>query len=92
MKESTKDKGRRIFAAMLAGRKITPFEANEIGKTTEGTRFIRHFRERYPVKDEKVAGERYHKYWFDEDFIKAWKEGSIKVMFGGVEVDTSLAV
>lgn len=92
MKESTKDKGRRILAAMLTGRKITPFEANEIGKTTEGTRFIRHFRERYPIKDEKVEGERYHKYWFDEEFIKAWREGTVKVFCGGVEVDTSLAV
>lgn len=75
---------------MLTGRKITPYEANEIGKTTEGTRFIRHFRERYPVKDEKVEGERYHKYWFDETFLKAWREGSVRISFGGSEVCPSL--
>ena len=92
MKESTKAKGLRIFAAMLTGKKITPFEANEIGKTTEGTRFIRHFRERYPVKDEKVEGERYHKYWFDEEFIKAWREGKSRVVFGGVEVSAGVAI
>ena len=46
MKESTKEKGKRILAAMLAGRKITPYEANQIGETTEGTRFIRHIREK----------------------------------------------
>ena len=92
MKESTREKGRRIFAAMLAGKKITPFEANQIGETTEGTRFIRHFRERYPVKDEKVEGERYHKYWFDEEFLKAWRDGRISVIFGGAEVDANLAL
>ena len=92
MKESTRDKGRRILAAMLTGRKITPFEANKIGETTEGTRFIRLFRERYPIRDEKVDGERYHKYWIDEEFIKSWKAGGVKVYCGGVEIRTNLAV
>lgn len=74
MKESTRSKGKRIFDAMLQGRKITPFEANMIGNTTDGTRFIRFIRKKYPdaVKDEKVEGELYHRYWLDEDFLVEW--------------------
>ena len=49
-------KSKRILNAMLQGRKITPFEANQIGNTTDGTRFIRFIREKYPVKSEKVGG------------------------------------
>lgn len=56
MRESTQAKSQRILEAMLAGRKITPAEANQIGNTTDGTRFIRFIREKYPVKDEKVEG------------------------------------
>lgn len=74
MKESNAAKGRRILNAMLQGRKITPFEANEIGQTTDGTRFIRFIREKYPVKSEKVDGELYHRYWIDEEFLfEFWK-------------------
>lgn len=74
MKESTQQKSKRILNAMLQGRKITPFEANEIGQTTDGTRFIRFIREKYPVKDEKVEGELYHRYWIDEEFLyEFWK-------------------
>ena len=54
MKESNAAKGKRILNAMLKGRKITPAEANRIGRTTDGTRHIRFIREKYPVKDEKV--------------------------------------
>lgn len=74
MKESTITKGRRILAAMLTGKKITPFEANEIGRTTEGTRLIRFIGEKYPVKHEKVEGELYHKYWIDEDYLAELKK------------------
>ena len=74
MKESTKQKSRRILEALLQGRRITPFEANQIGNTTDGTRFIRFIREKYPVKDEKVEGELYHRYWIDEEFLyEFWK-------------------
>lgn len=74
MKESTRQKSKRILNAMLQGRKITPFEANEIGQTTDGTRFIRFIREKYPVKSEKVDGELYHRYWIDEEFLfEFWK-------------------
>ena len=74
MKEATRQKSKRILNAMLQGRKITPFEANEIGQTTDGTRFIRFIREKYPVKSEKVDGELYHRYWIDEEFLfEFWK-------------------
>lgn len=72
MKESTRAKSKRIEEALLQGRKITPFEANLIGNTTDGTRFIRFLREKYPIKDEKVEGELYHRYWIDEDFLYEW--------------------
>ena len=74
MKESTRAKSKRILDAMLQGRKITPKDANDIGDTTDGTRFIRFIREKFPVKDEKVEGELYHRYWIDEDFlVEYWR-------------------
>ena len=73
MKESTRAKSQRILDAMLQGKKITPFEANAIGNTTDGTRFIRFIREKYPVKDEKVEGELYHRYWIDEAYLAELK-------------------
>lgn len=72
MKESTQAKQKRILNVMLQGRKITPKEANDIGDTTDGTRYIRFIREKYPVKDEKVEGEIYHRYWIDEQFLMEW--------------------
>jgi len=69
MRESTLAKSQRILAAMLQGKKITPIEANQIGNTTDGTRFIRFIREKYPVKSEKVEGELYHRYWIDEEYL-----------------------
>ena len=74
MKESTKQKSQRILDALLQGRRITPFEANQIGNTTDGTRFIRFIREKYPVKSEKVEGELYHRYWIDEAYLAELKE------------------
>ena len=74
MKESTQAKSRRILDAMLSGKKITPLEANMIGNTTDGTRFIRFIREKYPVKSEKVEGELYHRYWIDEAYLAELKE------------------
>lgn len=70
MKESTQQKSKRILDAMLSGKKLTPYDANKIGETTDGTRFIRFIREKYPVKDEKVEGELYHRYWIDEEYLK----------------------
>lgn len=74
MKESTMQKSKRILNAMLQGRKITPIEANQIGNTTDGTRFIRFIREKYPVKSEKVEGELYRRYWIDEAYLAELKE------------------
>jgi hypothetical protein len=80
MTESTKAKSQRILEVMLTGRKITPFEANMIGNTTDGTRFIRFLREKYPIKDEKVEGELYHRYWIDEDYLYEWWKSKGKVV------------
>lgn len=74
MRESTQAKSQRILEAMLAGKKITPADANRIGDTTDGTRFIRFIREKYPVKQEKVEGELYHRYWIDEEYLAELKE------------------
>lgn len=74
MRESTHAKSQRILQAMLEGKKITPAEANTIGNTTDGTRFIRFIREKYPVKQEKVEGELYHRYWIDEEYLAQLKE------------------
>lgn len=74
MRESTNAKSYRILQAMLEGKKITPIEANQIGNTTDGTRFIRFIREKYPVKQEKVEGELYHRYWIDEEYLAQLKE------------------
>lgn len=74
MRESTQAKSQRILDAMLQGQKITPAEANRIGDTTDGTRYIRFIREKYPVKDEKVEGELYHRYWIDEAYLAELKE------------------
>lgn len=63
-------KSKRILDAMLSGMKLTPYDANEIGKTTDGTRFIRFIRQKYPVKSERVEGELYKKYWIDEEYLK----------------------
>lgn len=60
---------RLILNALLAGEKLTPITANQIGRTTEGTRKIRKIRETYPVKSEPVAGELYRRYWIDEAYL-----------------------
>lgn len=91
MKESTVAKSKRILDALLSGRKITPFEANMIGNTTDGTRFIRFIREKYPVKSEKVEGELYHRYWIDEEYLRELKEIGEQVS-KGVFFDNLLAV
>lgn len=82
MKESTVTKSRRILEVMLSGKRITPFEANAIGNTTDGTRYIRFIREKYPVKSEKVEGELYHRYWIDEAYLRELKEVGKQVSEG----------
>lgn len=82
MKESTKAKYQRILEVMLQGKRITPKEANIIGDTTDGTRYIRYIREKYPVKSEKVEGELYHRYWIDEAYIAELKKTGEQVSSG----------
>jgi hypothetical protein len=74
MKESTVAKSRRILNALLEGRKLTAFDANIIGRTTDGGRYIRFIREKYPVKSQRVEGELYKVYWIDEDYLAGLKK------------------
>lgn len=74
MKEPKGTKKSRILNALLAGRVLTPYDANEIGKTTDGTRIIRNIRETYPVKSCRVPGELYFQYWIDESYFAELRE------------------
>ena len=91
MKESTKAKSQRILDALLQGMVLTPKDANDIGDTTDGTRFIRFLREKYPIKDEKVEGELYHRYWMDREYLVSLKEIGRQVS-EGTFFDNLLAV
>lgn len=91
MKESTKAKSQRILDVMLTGKKITPYEANMIANTTDETRYIRFLREKYPIKDEKVENELYHRYWIDEEYLASLKEIGRQVS-EGTFFDNLLAV
>ena len=91
MKESTKAKSQRILDALLQGMVLTPKDANNIGDTTDGTRFIRFLREKYPIKDEKVEGELYHRYWMDREYLASLKEIGRQVS-EGTFFDNLLAV
>lgn len=62
-------KKKRILQALLQGKVLTPNEANEIGKTSDGTRVIRKLREEnWHIRKERVVGEAYYRYWMDEAF------------------------
>jgi hypothetical protein len=74
MKEPRGAKKSRILNALLAGRVLTPYDANEIGKTTDGTRIIRSIREDYPVKCCRVPGELYFQYWIDKAYLAELRE------------------
>lgn len=91
MKESTKAKSQRILDALLQGMVLTPKDANDIGDTTDGTRFIRFLREKYPIKDEKVEGELYHRYWMDREYLDSLREIG-KQVSEGTFFDNLLAV
>ena len=77
--------------ALLQGMVLTPKDANDIGDTTDGTRFIRFLREKYPIKDEKVEGELYHRYWMDREYLVSLKEIGRQVS-EGTFFDNLLAV
>lgn len=78
MKEKRDAKQRRILNAMLKGMKLTPNEANEIGRTTEGTRMIRRIRESFPVMKAQVAGTNYYEYFIDPAWLAEYKKGNRK--------------
>ena len=72
MRKNRLSKRKLILDALLAGRVLTPYSANELAETTDATRIIRYWREKFPIKDRRVAGEYYHLYWMDEDFLVDW--------------------
>lgn len=69
---------RAILSALLKGRKLTAFEANEIGQTTAGARRIRQIRETYPVLKEPVPGEMYVRYFIDPERLSEHKKNQKK--------------
>lgn len=70
---------RLILRALLSGQRITAMDANMIGKTTAGARRIRQIREDYPVKKERVPGEMYYRYFFDDEFLVEWWKSNPRV-------------
>jgi hypothetical protein len=62
-----------ILNALLNGRRLTTFQANMVGGTTEGGRRIRELRDVYPIQKEQVPGERYCYYYLPADYIKEHK-------------------
>ena len=74
MKSTLGQKTARILAALMSGKRLTPYEANRIGETTEGTRIIRRLRVDYPIVKEQVAGENYYKYFIEPEWLNEHKE------------------
>lgn len=74
MKEKRESKKRRILMALLEGMRLTPDDANRIGKTNEGTRLIRFIREDYPVLKMDVAGESYKIYYLDPVWLEEYRK------------------
>lgn len=72
MKEKRESKQRRILLALLKGMRLTPDDANRIGKTPDGTRLIRFIREDYPVLKADVAGESYKVYYLDPEWLSRY--------------------
>lgn len=67
----------RIFHALLHGGKLSPSVANDIGGTTEGTRYIRYIRkDGHPIETtshKSQNGGVYYKYSFSEEHIREIK-------------------
>lgn len=78
MKEKREDKQRRILNALLSGMRLTPNDANKIGRTTEGTRMIRKIRETFPVLKAQVAGVNYYQYYIDPEWLAEYRKGNRK--------------
>ena len=66
----------RILRALLRGEKITSYQANRIGWTSEGGRRIRQLRTMYPILKEKVPGKNYCRYYLDPEYIKEYRSKS----------------
>lgn len=63
----------KILRALLRGEKITPLDANRIGRTTEGGRRIREIRIDYPVLRERIEGTKYFRYYLDPEYLKEYR-------------------
>lgn len=64
----------KILRVLLRGEKITPLDANRIGRTTEGGRYIRMIRVTHPVIKEKIEGTRYYRYYLDPEYVAEYKK------------------
>lgn len=63
----------KILRAMLRGDKITPLDANRIGRTTEGGRYIRLIRVTHPVIKERIEGTKYYRYYLDPEYVREYR-------------------
>lgn len=61
---------RRIFNALKKGARLTAYEANTIGRTTEGGRRIREIRQEYPVLKEAIPDSRQYRYYLDPEYLR----------------------
>lgn len=78
MKKITKEGARqRILAALMRGMRLTSYDANVIGHTTEGGRVIRKIREDYPVMKENVEGTNYCVYYLDPIYLQEAKQTGV---------------
>ena len=65
---------RLILNALLEGRRLTSYEANDIGKTTEGGRRLRQLCETYPIIKEAIPGEPYKLYYLDPVWLEEYRK------------------
>lgn len=80
--ETTVGARKRIFNALKKGMKITAYEANDIGRTTEGGRRIREIRAEYPVLKEAIPGTRRYRYYLDPEYLReSRKSGVFRKLF-----------
>jgi hypothetical protein len=63
-----------ILNALLEGRRLTSYEANGIGKTTEGGRRLRQLCETYPIIKESIPGEAYKVYYIDPEWLAQYRK------------------
>ena len=68
--ETSDNAKKRILNALKKGARLTAYEANIIGKTTEGGRRIREIRQEYPVLKEAVPDSRQYRYYLDPEYLR----------------------